>query len=152
VIKDAGNDPDTTHGAEICARVTWRKTLSDPKVIVRGGLGVGMVTKPGLEVPPGRHAINPGPLKMIRHAVLETMAAFDRRGTVEVEITVPRGEGLAQRTLNARLGIIGGISLLGTTGIVRPLSHKAYTATIRSALASGQGCRIETGGHDHRPP
>ncbi|MGD9188176.1 MAG: cobalt-precorrin-5B (C(1))-methyltransferase CbiD [Desulfobacteraceae bacterium] len=135
VIKDAGDDPDITHGAEICARVKWRKTHGDPEVIVRGGQGVGMVTKPGLEVPPGRHAINPGPLKMIRRAALDAMAEHGRQGTAEVEIFVPRGRKLARKTLNARLGIVGGISILGTTGIVRPMSHEAYTATIRSALS-----------------
>jgi cobalt-precorrin-5B (C1)-methyltransferase len=135
VIKDAGDDPDITHGAEICARVKWRKNHGNPEVIVRGGQGVGMVTKPGLEVPPGRHAINPGPLEMIRRAALDAMAEHGRRGTAEAEISVPRGRKLARKTLNARLGIVGGISILGTTGIVRPMSHEAYTATIRSALS-----------------
>jgi cobalt-precorrin-5B (C1)-methyltransferase len=135
VIKDAGDDPDITHGAEIGARVKWRKTHRDAEVIVRGGQGVGMVTKPGLEVPPGRHAINPGPLKMIRRAALDAMTEYSRRGTAEVEILVPQGRELARKTLNARLGILGGISILGTTGIVRPMSHEAYTATIRSALS-----------------
>lgn len=135
VIKDAGDDPDITHGAEICARVTWGNMYRDPEVIVRGGRGVGMVTKSGLEVPPGRHAINPGPLKMICRAALDAMAEHGRRGTVEAEIFVPQGRKLARNTLNARLGIVGGISILGTTGIVRPLSHDAYTATIRSALS-----------------
>lgn len=142
VIKDAGDDPDITHGAEICARVKWRKTLQDPEVIIRGGRGVGMVTKPGLEVPPGRHAINPGPLKMIRRAALDAMTEHGRQGTAEAEIFVPQGRKLARNTLNARLGIMGGISILGTTGIVRPMSHEAYTATIRSALSVAQAAGL----------
>lgn len=147
VIKDAGDDPDVTHHAEIGARVTISQAEAPmgkaPEVLIRGGEGVGRVTKPGLEIPTGEPAINRGPQRMIRHAVEQVITDAIKPSTVEVEIFVPDGEALAQKTLNARLGIIGGISILGTTGIVRPLSHDAYTATIRSALsvARASGCR-----------
>lgn len=147
VIKDAGDDPDVTHRAEIGATVRVSRAaqpLEDgPRIIIRGGQGVGRVTKPGLETPPGEPAINAGPRKMIRHAIGQVTGTGAPGLTVDVEIFVPEGESLARKTLNARLGIIGGISILGTTGIVKPLSHDAYTATIRSALsvarASGRG-------------
>jgi cobalt-precorrin-5B (C1)-methyltransferase len=139
VIKDAGDDPDVTHRAEIGATVVVREAdrpLEEvPRVIIRGGKGVGRITKPGLELPPGKPAINSGPRRMIRRAVRQVMDAESLPLTVEVEIFVPQGEALARKTLNARLGILGGISILGTTGIVRPMSHAAYTATIRSALS-----------------
>jgi cobalt-precorrin-5B (C1)-methyltransferase len=150
VIKDAGDDPDITHGAEIGARVTWKAAGSAPTIAIHGGKGVGAVTKPGLEVPPGEPAINPGPRRMIRRSALEVLVEYNRCGTVETEIIVPRGETLARRTLNQRLGIVGGLSILGTTGLVRPLSHEAYVATIRSAMsvarAAGQGRLVLTTG------
>jgi len=147
VIKDAGDDPDVTHHAEIGARVTIvsKKTPSKNAsvVLIRGGEGVGRVTKPGLEIPPGQPAINTGPRRMIQNAIRQVLGRDARPLTVDVEIFVPEGEQLARKTLNARLGIIGGLSILGTTGIVKPLSHDAYTATIRSALsvARASGCR-----------
>jgi len=159
VIKDAGDDPDVTHRAEIGARVTIVSTVSPPEngavVHIRGGVGVGRVTKPGLEIPPGEPAINTGPRQMIQHAVRQALAGDAMPMTIEVEIFVPNGEQLARKTLNARLGIIGGISILGTTGIVKPLSHDAYTATIRSALsvakASGrQRVALTTGRRSER--
>jgi cobalt-precorrin-5B (C1)-methyltransferase len=141
VIKDAGDDPDVTHKAEIGARVTLLNsdqrsgTGKSPKIIISGGEGVGRVTKPGLEVDPGQPAINPGPIKMITQAIEEVLKKHPLDGTVRSEIFVPRGEKLAEKTLNARLGILGGISILGTTGIVRPMSHDAFIATIKSALS-----------------
>jgi cobalt-precorrin-5B (C1)-methyltransferase len=136
VIKDAGDDPDITHGAEIGARViVHEKSGGTNSVEITGGEGVGVVTKPGLEVPPGEPAINPGPRKMINQAILTVLNEHRRSAQVSVEIDVPRGGELAKKTLNERLGIIGGISILGTTGIVRPLSHESYTATIESALS-----------------
>ncbi len=139
VIKDAGDDPDVTHRAEIGAEVeltTRAGSGRGPGVLrIEGGAGVGTVTKPGLEVPPGSPAINPGPRRMIRAAVDAVLAGRRHGFDVRVRIFVPRGEALARQTLNARLGIIGGISILGTTGIVRPMSHAAFTATIRSALS-----------------
>ena len=154
VIKDAGDDPDITHKAEIGATVRISKadtpSEGDPNVIIRGGKGVGRITKPGLEMPPGEPAINAGPRQMIRQAVRQVTGKGASGLTVEVEIFVTEGEALARKTLNARLGILGGISILGTTGIVKPLSHDAYTATIRSALsvarASGRDRVVMTTG------
>jgi len=138
VIKDAGDDPDVTHKAEIGAMVSLRPSPeTGPErmdTVIEGGTGVGRVTKPGLEVSPGQPAINPGPCRMIREAVEEILVPLGFSGTVTVEVFVPKGERLAEKTLNARLGIIGGLSILGTTGLVKPLSHGAYTATIRSAM------------------
>ena len=147
VIKDAGDDPDVTNGAEIGARVTLlaQPTARTPtaSVIIKGGRGVGRVTKPGLEVLPGEPAINSGPRRMITQAARDIMKehAFDR--PVQVEVFVPAGEELARKTLNARLGILGGISILGTTGVVTPMSHAAYTATIQSALSVARACGQE---------
>jgi cobalt-precorrin-5B (C1)-methyltransferase len=139
VIKDAGDDPDVTHRAEIGARVSVSDKKGTGTVTLLGGQGVGVVTKPGLEVEVGRPAINCGPEQMIREAVRDTLAEFDRCDRdVTVEIVVPKGEALAEKTLNARLGIQGGISILGTTGIVRPMSHDAYIATICSGISVAQ--------------
>jgi len=143
VIKDAGDDPDVTHRAEIGARVMlldekteWSEDDPDNTgVIITGGQGVGTVTKPGLEIPPGEPAINPGPRKMINRAVQETLKAFNANQKVKVQIFVPRGGVLAHKTLNPRLGILGGISILGTTGIEKPMSHEAYIATVKSSLS-----------------
>lgn len=146
VIKDAGDDPDVTHGAEIGAWVrlqTGAHLHGLPPVAISGGSGVGRITKPGLELPPGEAAINPGPRRMITQAVGEALAAHGLNGTVAIEVFVPRGEEIARRTLNARLGIIGGISILGTTGIVRPMSHEAFTATIEAGLSVARACGSE---------
>ncbi len=143
VIKDAGDDPDITHGAEIGARVTWELGQGDRRVEIRGGSGVGRVTKPGLEVAPGGPAINPGPCRMIRRSAMEALAAYDGFGRVTTEIFVPRGVELARKTLNRRLGIVDGISILGTTGIVQPLSHEAYVATIRAGLSVARAAGLE---------
>lgn len=134
VVKDAGDDPDVTNGAEIRASV--RLTENSTGLTIKGGRGVGIVTKPGLPVAVGSPAINPVPLRMIKEAVKE---GVDRRPDlkgfgVEVIIEIPEGERLAKKTLNSRLGIIGGLSVLGTTGIVRPLSSEAWTATILSSM------------------
>jgi len=126
-IKDAGDDPDVTHGAEIQATVEW---TDGSGLVLTNGPGVGRVTKPGLPVEVGEPAINPVPRRMITRAVLaEAETALDRRG-LRVTITVPNGEELARETLNPRLGIIGGISILGTSGIVRPFSRSAYRGSI----------------------
>ena len=141
VIKDAGDDPDITHKAEIGARVTLLST-EDQKVSISGGKGVGMVTKPGLEIPPGHPAINPGPLRMITNEIVEVLDQYNRQDRVNVEVFVPKGEKLALKTLNARLGILGGLSILGTTGIERPMSHEAYSATIEKALSVAWACGL----------
>jgi cobalt-precorrin-5B (C1)-methyltransferase len=135
VVKDAGDDPDITHKAEIGARVRLSNSAS-LVITIRGGKGVGRVTKPGLELPVGEPAINPGPRIMIQNSVMEVFQQFEIPAKqVDIEIFVPEGEALALKTLNPRLGILGGISILGTTGIVTPMSHEAYIATIRSGIS-----------------
>jgi cobalt-precorrin-5B (C1)-methyltransferase len=149
VIKDAGDDPDVTHKAEIGARVSFQVSSDShagsktPNIVINGGEGVGRVTKPGLEVPPGRPAINPGPVKMITQAIHDVLENHSLNGTVETEIFVPEGKKIAEKTLNARLGILGGISILGTTGIVRPMSHDAFIATITSALSVARASGVK---------
>jgi cobalt-precorrin-5B (C1)-methyltransferase len=141
VIKDAGDDPDVTHGAEICARVTWG---DEPGVTFRRGFGVGLVTKKGLPVPPGEPAINPAPRLLIADTVAEVLAARGLAGRgVVVEIAVPRGEELARKTFNPRLGIVGGISILGTSGIVVPYSTAAWLASVTQEIdvAAAQGLK-----------
>lgn len=140
VIKDAGDDPDITDGAEIQAAVSWEKK---PGVIIAGGKGIGRVTRPGMELAVGMDAINPVPRQMIEHSVRQVLNnGLNERG-VRVVISVPDGERLAKKTLNARLGIEGGISIIGTTGIVIPYSVSAYKACITQALdiAVASGCR-----------
>jgi cobalt-precorrin-5B (C1)-methyltransferase len=136
VIKDAGDDPDVTNGAEIKAMVEKRETAAGEEwIAIAGGQGVGRVTKPGLPVPVGEPAINLVPRKMIRAAVNEAMEeAGVERSPLLVTISVTDGELLAEKTLNKRLGIIGGLSILGTTGIVRPVSAKAWTDTIEASM------------------
>ncbi len=130
LIKDAGDDPDVTHGAEIFAEV--RVLQNKRGIIINGGRGVGRVTKPGLPVPVGEPAINPVPKKMIKEAVIEV--AGQRVSGIEVIISVADGETIAKKTINKRLGIVGGLSILGTTGIVKPLSSEAWTATISATM------------------
>jgi cobalt-precorrin-5B (C1)-methyltransferase len=132
VVKDAGDDPDVTHGALILATV--RRGSSGAGVVFRAGEGVGTVTRPGLPVPPGEPAINPVPRAMICAAIDEIAAAAGCACDVEVEISIPGGEALAARTLNARLGIVGGLSILGTTGIVVPYSCSAWIAGIHQGI------------------
>ncbi len=135
VIKDAGDDPDITHKAEIGAIVSIDTEKNNGLIHITGGRGVGKVTKPGLEIPPGKYAINSGPLEMIMEAAKDMLTRHKIRKNLKVSIFVPKGEELAKKTLNARLGILGGISILGTTGIVKPLSHDAYIATIKSSIS-----------------
>jgi cobalt-precorrin-5B (C1)-methyltransferase len=132
VIKDAGDDPDVTHGALVVATV--RAGAPGSGVIFRAGPGVGTVTRPGLAVAPGEPAINPVPRRMIRDAIAEVAARANRAGDVEVEIAIPGGEKLAAKTLNGRLGIVGGLSILGTTGIVVPYSCAAWIASIQRGI------------------
>ena len=130
VVKDAGDDPDVTHGAHLTATVTWRE---GPGIELDGGVGVGVVTKPGLGLEPGSPAINPVPRAMIADAVGETVDLA--ASGVRVVISVPGGERMAGKTTNARLGIIGGISILGTTGIVRPFSTASWRASVEQAVS-----------------
>jgi len=132
VIKDGGDDPDVTNGAEICAKVSFLDTAD--KIIIDGGKGVGRVTKPGLGLEIGKAAINPTPLKMINQAIDEVLGELKHRYGVSVIISVPKGEEIAKKTDNPRLGIIGGISILGTTGIVIPYSTASFAASIRQSI------------------
>ena len=132
VVKDAGDDPDVTHGALVLATV--RAAAPGSGVTFRAGAGVGTVTRAGLAIPPGEPAINPVPRRMIRDAIAEVAAAAQGSGDVEVEIGVADGERLAARTLNARLGIVGGLSILGTTGIVVPYSCAAWIHSIHRGI------------------
>ncbi|MDE0057865.1 MAG: cobalt-precorrin-5B (C(1))-methyltransferase [Defluviicoccus sp.] len=130
VVKDAGDDPDVTHGALIEATVR----ASPGGLRFRAGPGVGTVTKPGLPVEPGEPAINLAPRRMIADAIAEVAAAHGDAGDVEVEIAIPGGEELARKTMNSRLGIVGGLSILGTTGIVVPYSCAAWIHSIYSGI------------------
>jgi cobalt-precorrin-5B (C1)-methyltransferase len=135
VVKDAGDDPDVTNGAEIGAEVRWLDGPETEPITLVNGPGVGRVTKPGLAVAVGEPAINPVPRRMIREAVLEGLAECGQREKyLEIAIFIRDGEILAEKTLNRRLGIIGGLSILGTTGIVRPISAKAWTDTIEASM------------------
>lgn len=154
VIKDAGDDPDVTHGLKIFARVTKSETwtprdINDDYAICKhdeefdqnhitvniiGGLGVGKVTAKGLQCSIGEPAINPVPRKMIRENVAKTAETLGYRGKINVEISVPKGKETAEKTFNPRLGILRGISILGTTGIVEPMSEKALIDTIKVSI------------------
>lgn len=155
VEKDGGDDPDITTGALICARVSLPQeegreageagkdlgakagTVRSPEqaqIVIDGGFGVGRVTKPGLDQPVGNAAINHVPREMIEREVLQVCRVLDYCGSLSVEISVPEGEHLAERTFNPRLGIVGGISILGTSGVVEPMSTQAILDTIRVEL------------------
>lgn len=149
VVKDAGDDPDCTDGARVTAEVAWaaRGTAATD---LHAGPGVGTITKPGLGLPVGAPAINPVPDRMIRAALREATAR-----PLVVTISVPGGEAMAAKTTNARLGIVGGISILGTTGIVRPFSTAAYRASVVQQIdvAAAQGERtvlLATGSRSER--
>ena len=132
VIKDGGDDPDVTHGAEICSTVSFNKNIG--KINIDGGKGVGIVTKPGLGLEIGKVAINPTPMKMLEKAVYEVAQEQLKNKGIDVMISVPKGEEIATKTDNPRLGIVGGISILGTTGIVLPYSTASFAASIRQSL------------------
>lgn len=132
IIKDAGDDPDVTHGALIEVTVTY-----NPKgtgVEFRAGSGVGTVTKPGLPIPVGEPAINPVPREMIRSELQKLAKVYQIPLAVTVEVSIPGGEELAAKTMNGRLGIVGGLSILGTTGIVRPFSCASWIACIHRGV------------------
>lgn len=131
IRKDSGDDPDVTNGTLVYARVSRRGT---PEIGIDGGFGVGRVTKKGLDQPVGNAAINSVPRKMIRENLEEVLSLTDADCGLDVVISVPDGERLAKQTFNPRLGIVGGISVLGTTGIVEPMSEKALVDTIRVEL------------------
>lgn len=151
-IKDGGDDPDATHQAKIVATVSWREEAG---IELDGGIGVGRVTKPGLPVPVGEAAINPVPRRMITEAVSQVLEEHGAARGVRVVISVPDGEEIAKKTLNSRLGIIGGISILGTRGVVVPFSTSAYRASVVQAIsvASASGCEeivLTTGGSSEK--
>jgi cobalt-precorrin-5B (C1)-methyltransferase len=145
VIKDAGDDPDVTHGALVCATV--RPGPAGSGVRFKAGPGVGTVTRLGLALAVGEPAINPVPREMIRTAIAEAAAAFGGSGDVEVEISIPGGEEIALKTMNPRLGILGGLSILGTTGIVVPYSCSAWIHSIYRGIdvARAEGLRHVAG-------
>lgn len=155
VVKDAGSDPDVTHRARIRARVRFLPDGGNGEVELSGGRGVGRVTQPGLPVAVGEPAINPEPRRQIREAVAEAMREAGVSSAVEVVLEVDRGRELAQRTMNPRLGIVDGVSILGTRGTVLPYSKESYRETIRMGLdvASSRGLReiaLTTGGRSER--
>ncbi|MBB4967116.1 cobalt-precorrin-5B (C1)-methyltransferase [Saccharothrix violaceirubra] len=132
VVKDAGDDPDVTHGALVRATVTHGEPGSG--VVFRAGPGVGTVTKPGLPLDVGEPAINPVPRRLMREHVARVAADHGGTGDVVVEVSVDHGEELAKRTWNPRLGILGGLSILGTTGVVVPYSCSAWIDSIRRGV------------------
>lgn len=140
ITKDAGDDPDVTHGALIIARVT----ASSGGVVFKAGEGVGTVTKAGLPISVGEPAINPVPRQMMTDVVNEMATLFGCVGDVEITVSVPGGREIAQRTWNPRLGIVGGLSILGTTGVVRPFSCSAWIASIHRGVDVARA-----GGQDH---
>ena len=146
--KDSGDDPDVTKGMHITATVSRRR---EPGVLIDGGKGVGRVTKPGLDQPVGNAAINSVPRQMIRENVDEVCRAADYHGGLDVVISAPGGEEIARKTFNPRLGIEGGISILGTSGIVEPMSEEALVGSIqveiRQKVASGARYLLVTPGN-----
>jgi cobalt-precorrin-5B (C1)-methyltransferase len=134
VRKDAGDDPDVTDGLEVRATLSWDDA---GETVFVAGEGVGTVTKPGLQVPPGEPAINPVPRQMIQDAIREVTT----RG-VRVEIGIPGGKAIAAKTFNPRLGIVGGLSILGTTGVVRPYCTRALHEALRCGLDVAAACQV----------
>lgn len=139
VVKDGGDDPDATHGLLICAQAS---RCEEPGVHIDGGLGVGRVTLPGLDQPPGQAAINHVPREMIAREVQEVCRRHGYEGGMDVLVTVPDGQERAKKTFNPRLGIEGGISILGTSGIVEPMSEQALVKSIEVEM----NVRIAQGG------
>lgn len=138
VQKDAGDDPDVTHGCKVHARI---ERIFGDAIEIDGGEGVGRVTKPGLQVPIGHAAINPVPRRMIEHTV---RAVIGKNNGAKVVISVPNGRVLGEKTFNPKLGILGGISIIGTTGIVRPMSEDAFKASLLCGLDIARGIGYET--------
>ncbi len=134
VRKDGGDDPDVTTGSLVYSEVMFADPAASERVKILGGEGVGRVTKPGLDQPVGEAAINSVPRQMITKEVTEVLDLFDEKRPVSVTVSVPGGEEVAKKTFNPRLGIVGGISILGTSGVVEPMSIAALLATIRVEL------------------
>lgn len=152
VKKDGGDDPDVTTGLFITAEVSWKKSEAKPsaddpyipRIVIDGGIGVGRVTRPGLELPVGAAAINRVPRMMIEREIRMALEQFGICRDVKVIISAEGGEERAKHTFNPRLGIAGGISILGTTGVVMPMSEKAMVDTIRAEMRI---CIQQNGGH-----
>ena len=148
VKKDSGDDPDVTDGVTVCATVSF---FSEDRIEIDGGQGIGRVTKPGLAQPVGSAAINPVPRQMIQKELVRLKEAAGWEGGFQVLVEIPGGEKLAQRTFNPRIGIVGGLSVLGTSGIVEPMSEKALIDTIeveiKVKLAEGRRCLIAAPGN-----
>lgn len=140
VRKHSGDDPDITNGVLVYAEV---KRMSDPGVTIDGGVGVGRVTKPGLDQPVGAAAINRVPRQMICQELAAVLDQWEEPGGLAVEISIPEGVALAEKTFNPRLGIVGGISVLGTSGIVEPMSDQALLDSIRAELNLLAACGTE---------
>ncbi len=136
VIKDAGDDPDVTHGSEIQVCL---EPLKDGPLIFEAGEGVGIVTRPGLQIPVGEAAVNPVPRQMIRQAVRQETDC-----PLKVTISVKNGKALAEKTFNPRLGVVGGISIIGTTGIVRPNCRMAVIKTIQLSMRVAAAAGIDS--------
>lgn len=154
VVKDAGDDPDATNGAHLTADVR-RLARAAGQILLKGGPGVGTVTKEGLGLEVGGPAINPVPRRNIEENVRAVAGELLDQDGLEITISVPGGEDMAKKTLNARLGILGGISILGTTGIVRPYSTAAFRASVVQAIdvAANQGqtsVAFTTGGRSEK--
>lgn len=132
IIKDAGDDPDVTHGAMVRAEV--RRLPAGSGIRFRAGPGVGTVTRPGLPIPPGEPAINPVPRAMMEQALMDVAVRHGTHADAEITVSIDDGEALALKTMNPRLGILGGLSVLGTTGIVRPFSCAAWIASIHRGI------------------
>lgn len=143
VVKDAGDDPDVTNGAEIHATAQV-EFFTRNRIVIEGGVGIGRVTKPGLAVPVGEWAINPVPRSMIMEVIKEVFAVRCIPATLTFTISIPNGEELAKKTLNERLGIIGGLSILGTTGVVKPISTRAWTDTVDASIDVALACGART--------
>ncbi|MGQ0662458.1 MAG: cobalt-precorrin-5B (C(1))-methyltransferase [Pseudomonadota bacterium] len=141
IIKDAGDDPDVTHGALVLSSVEPGEPGSF--VTFRAGEGVGTVTRAGLQLPPGEPAINPAPRDMIRRAVRDAADHCGGSGDVVVTVSIPGGEALAAKTLNARLGIVGGLSILGTTGVVVPYSCSSWIHSIHRGIDVARAAGLE---------
>jgi len=133
IVKDSGDDPDATNGIKIYAKV--EKTEKKHRIEICGGEGIGIVTKPGLDQPVGNHAINSTPRKMITDELRQVCEDHGYDGGLKVTVSAPEGAERAAKTFNPRLGIVGGISILGTTGIVEPMSDEAVVETIRTELS-----------------
>lgn len=139
IIKDAGDDPDVTHGALVIVRVLASKN----GIIFKAGAGVGTVSKAGLPLDVGDPAINPKPREFMRAVVKEMALKYNQTENIEIVISIPNGEKIAKKTWNGRLGIIGGLSILGTTGIVRPFSCAAWIASIHRGIDVARANNLE---------